>query len=204
MTAVGVAVLLVASPALTGCTDDQAPRTSPGSPTPVPTATEAAPELQERAAPYQVRFGKVAGQVPRRKRERVLESIARPVRRWVEAGFVGGSWPRERFREAFVPFGQGIAERARKDADLLTLQALASSLTEVVPQRRSIVVSATTVGGRVVGATARLKLRVLGLEESGSRRRVNLRGEVYLTPTRRHGWQIFGYDVARWVEGGGR
>ena len=189
---------------LAACTGgaEQPEGAAPSTPAPTTTATKSQASLRERAAPYQVALGNVAGRIPRHKRARFRRAIARPVRTWVDAGFVEGPWPRGGFRAAFTPFAGGITKRARADADLLTLQPVGSSLAEVVPERRRVVISLTEAGGRVAGATARVDVRVVGVDRAGVRQRVNVRGELYLTPTRSHGWQIFGYDIDRWAEKG--
>jgi hypothetical protein len=192
---VAAAALLLAV-SLGACTDEPEARSGPR---PSPTATEPAPELTQRAAPYAVRFGKVAGHLPQGRRGQILRALARPVRAWVDAGFVDGPWPRRRFRAAFAPFGQGVAARARRDGGLLTLHAEGPSLVDVVPQRRRIAVSVTTADRRVIGASARVNLRVLGVDRRGRQTRVNLRGDLYLTRTTAHGWRIFGYDLDRWA-----
>lgn len=189
---------------LSACTGDEpaVPRQA-ASATPSTTPTGAAPALRERAAPYRVRFRQVAGEVARARRAQYLRALSRPVRAWVDAGFVRGPWPREGgFRRAFVPFGRYVSDRARRDARLLTLQSVGGSLVEVIPQRRRIGVSVTGVRGHVVGATARVDLRVLGLDRSGTRMRVTVRGDLFLTRMKSHGWQIFGYRLDRWVDEG--
>lgn len=199
---VGAAALLLAL-VPTGCSGDpdsgrrQASRPTP-TVTPTPTSTEEAPSLRERAAPYRVRYGRVAGQIPRGKRDRFLRSLARPVRGWMEGGFVEGPWPRKGFRRAFVPFGRPITARAHREADLLTLQPLGAALVDVVPRQRRIEMSVTAVRGRVVGATARVHLRVVGFDREGRRVPVGVRGDLYLTRVSGHGWKVFGYDIDRW------
>jgi hypothetical protein len=200
--AVVAALALLLAASLTACTGDRAgaPQGT-ATPTPTTTATGAAPSLRERAAPYQVRYRQVAGEVSRRRQ--YLRALARPVRTWVDGGFVRGPWPREDgFARAFVPFGRYISDRARRDAGLLTLQALGGSLVEVIPQRRRIAISVTGARGHVVGATARVDLRVLGLDRSGRRTRVNVRGDLFLTRVKSHGWKVFGYQLDRWIEEG--
>jgi hypothetical protein len=191
--AAAAALLLAVS--LGACTDEPARPAAP----PTPTATEPAPALRQRPAPFAVRFGKVAGHLPPGRRGQILRALARPVRAWVDAGFVHGPWPRRRFRAAFAPFGQGVAAQARRNRGLLTLHAEGPSLVDVVPQRRRIAVSVTTAHQRVVGATARVNLTVLGVDRRGRESRVSLRGDLYLTRTRHHGWKIFGYDLDRWA-----
>jgi len=169
-----------------------------------PTATDDAPRLRERAAPYDLSYGRVAGRLGPGKRARSLRAMTRPVRAWVNAGFVEGPWPRRRFEAAFAPFTADTAKSARNNARLLTMQALGPTLVDVVPQRRRVRVAATAAGGRPVGATARVDLRVFGLNQQGNQLSVHVRGDVFLSATDAKGWQIFGYDLDRWVERGGR
>jgi hypothetical protein len=186
---------------LTGCTDEPASRPR-SAPSPTSTSTGSAPSLRERPAPYEIGYRSVAGTLPQARRQLYLHALARPVRVWVDNGFVRGPWPREGFAGAFAPFGRHIGDRARRDADLLTLEPVGRSLVEVVPQRRRVAVSVTAARGHVVGATARVDLRVLAVDRDGGRMRVNLRGDLYLTRVPSHGWQIFGYRLDRWVDQG--
>lgn len=198
-------VLLALS--LSGCTGDPPPagdRAEPPPSTPSPTTTGEVPSLRERAAPYDIAYRRVAGSLPRAKRARTLRFVTRPVRAWVDAGFVRGPWPRERFRQAIAPFNRGITPRARTDADLLTMRGLGPSLVEVVPRRRRVRVSMTAVRGRAVGATAHLDLRVFAVDDRDRRMRVQVRGDVYLTYVKERGWRIFGYSLDRWVDHAGR
>jgi hypothetical protein len=186
-------------PALAACTgDDQ----TAGAPRPTPTTTKAAPDLSRRAAPYRVRLATVAGDIPRSRRAPYLRALAAPVRKWVDAGFVDGPWPRGRFTAAYAPFGRDVARQARRSGDLLTLRAHGQSFEHVVPERRWVVLSVSAVRGRVVGATARVNLRFLGQGEGARRVRVHVRGDLFLTRTRAHEWKIFGYDLDRWEERG--
>lgn len=196
-----LAVLLVLS--LGSCTGEPEPqRTGSPTPTPTTTATGAAPSLRERAAPYDVAYRRVAGRLPDGRRARSLRAITRPVRAWVDDAFVTGPWPRRRFNAAVVPFNRDTTRMARRDARLLTLQALGGSLVEVVPERRRIRVSATAVRGRVVGATVHVDLQVLGVDRQRRRHRVHVRGDLYLTHSKAQGWKIFGYDLDRWADKG--
>lgn len=193
-----LALLFVCS-ACTG--DDQSRRaghTAPPDPTPTATATGPAPRLHEHAEPYRVRYRRMAGQVPRPRREHYRRVLSAPVRQWVDRAFVEGTWPRGRYRSAFLAFRPGITARAKRDGDLLTWGSTGTELSTVVPQRRRIGLSVTTVGRGVVGATARVDLRMLAVARDGSRRRATLRGDLYLTRVEGHGWKIFGYDLSRW------
>ena len=193
-----LALLLVG---LSGCTDE-GQQGSQGGGAPSDTATGSAQSLQERAAPYELRYRRVAGDIRKARGRGTLRAISKPVRAWIDAGFVNGPWPREAYGDAFVPFGRDITATAHKDADLLTLQSVGGSFVQVVPERRQVGVSVTGVRGRVVGATARVNVRVLGLSRAGQRTEVSVRGDVYLTKVQSHGWKIFGYRLDRWVDRG--
>jgi hypothetical protein len=192
----GSALLVLAAAACTG-----EPEQRQGArPTPSPTATGSAPALRERAAPYDIGYRRVAGSLPRRRKPGILRGVTSPVRAWVDRGFVDGPWPRQRFGPALRPFTSALMPRARRDAALLTLQRQAPQLTSVVPRLRRVAVSATARGGRPVGATAHVDLRFLTVDRQDDRRRVRVNGDLYLTRTKT-GWQIFGYDLDRRVEG---
>jgi hypothetical protein len=197
-----VTATLLAAVALGGCTGEPEQSAGPAEPSPTRgTPTADAPDARQQAAPYRVGFTRVAGGVRPSERERFRRVLARPVRQWVQAGFVKGPWPRQGFRAAFRPFAHGVAPAARRDMRLLTLHPHGGTFVEVVPQRREVTLSATTVQGRVVGATARVDLRVLGLDETRRRTSVRVRGDLYLTRTPKQGWQIFGYRLHRKVSG---
>lgn len=187
------AALLVA--ALGACTSDPQPKPS-GAPSPSETSTGAS---LPRSAPFNIAYRDHTGKLPRAKRARVLRSVTRPVRAWVNGGFVDGPWPRKRFQSAFGPFSGDAAKTARRQARLLTLQPEGRSLVDVAPQRRKVRVSVTAIRGRAVGATASVDMGVYGLDDQGQRSLVNVRGDLYLTPAGSKGWQIFGYDIDRWV-----
>jgi hypothetical protein len=193
----GSALLVLSATACTGEPEEQ--RQGSPRPTSSPTATGSAPALRERAAPYDIGYRRIAGSLPRRRSQDILRGLTRPVRVWVDRGFVDGPWPRERFRPAFGPFTSELAPRVRRD-ELLTLQRQGPELTSVVPQRRRVAVSATARGGRPVGATAHVDLRFLTVDRQDDRRRIRVNGDLYLTRTKT-GWQIFGYDLDRRVEG---
>lgn len=189
--ALSAASLLLAG-CLSGCTSEPEERPAAA---PSATPTGGAPALRAEPAPYDVAYGRVAGHVAKPRRQPTLRALSRPVRSWVEQGFVAGPWPRDRFRAAFAPFAGGTRSAAMRDADLLTLQRSGSSLTEVIPLRRRVKVSVTTHRARVVGATARVNLRLLTVDESEHKDRVGVLGDLYLTPVEGKGWAIYGYDI---------
>lgn len=190
------ALLLVALVlGLSQCSGDS----GPGGASPSDTATGGAPSLQQRAAPFEVRYRRVAGDIRKARGQGTLRAVSAPVRDWIDAGFVRGPWPRQAFGDAFASFGSDITASAHRDADLLTLKSVGPKFVAVVPQRRQVGVSVTGVKGRVVGATARVNVRVLGVSRAGERTAVSVQGDVFLTHVESHGWKIFGYQLDRWV-----
>jgi hypothetical protein len=200
-TLIAAAVLLLGLGA--GACTSESDSGEPAGSAPDPTATDDAPQLRQRAASYDLSYGRVAGKLGRGKRKQTLRAITKPVRVWVNEGFVDGPWPRKGFEAAFTPFSAGTAKSARNNARLLTMQALGPNLVDVVPQRRRVRVSATAARGRPIGATARVDLAMFGLNQQGSRLSVHVRGDVFLSATKEKGWQIFGYELDRWVERAG-
>jgi hypothetical protein len=189
------AMSLLATLALAGCTGENEGEEASVPTTPSATPTSSAPALRAEPSSYDVEYGRVAGHVPRPKRDSMLRTLARPVRTWAEHGFVQGPWPRKGFRAAFAPFAAGVRSTAVRDADLLTLQRSGTSLAQVIPVRRLVRVSVTTHRARVVGATARVDLRLLTVDRSEHQERVRVRGDLYLTPVEGRGWSIYGYDL---------
>jgi hypothetical protein len=188
-------VLSLLALVLSGCTGENEGGQASAPPAPDATQTGSAPALRAEPASYDVAYGRVAGHVPRPRREATLRTLSRPVRTWMGHGFVDGPWPRDGFQAAFAPFAAGIRSTAMRDADLLTLQRSGSSLAEVIPVRRMVKVSVTTHRARVVGATARVDLRLLTVDRSEHEERVGVRGDLYLTPVEGRGWSIYGYDL---------
>jgi hypothetical protein len=187
-------VCALAVVSLAACTDEAEPaKSAPPSPTP----TDGATELRAQPQPYDVTFASVAGHMAKGTREATLRAVTRPVRTWMDSGFVAGPWPRDGFDAAFAPFAGGVESKARRDADLLTLRRTGSSLAEVIPARRQVKVSVTTHRGHVIGATARVDVRLLTLDQAGQRARVGVRGDLYLTRVENRGWTIFGYDLEK-------
>jgi hypothetical protein len=191
---VTVLVSVLSALSLVSCTGDTEGRQTAA---PSPTPTGGVPDLRVEPAPYDVEYGKVAGRIAKRERRSGLRALARPVRTWMDRGFVAGPWPRDGFDAAFAPFAGGVRSKARRDAELLTLQRQGGSLTEVIPARRRVKVSVTSVRRHVVGATARVDLRLLTIDEAGAPARVRVHGDLYLTRVEGKGWTIFGYDLER-------
>ena len=160
-------------------------------------STAPVPHLSQRDAPLKVSIHKVSGNVPKSARSRLKASASRPVRQWLEAGFVKGPYPRADFSQAYHAFTAGAAQSAKHDRALLTNAQLGPRLVDVAAKRRSAQLSVLAVKGHPRGVTARVRLILLGVHPDGTRVTVRVAGDVYLTRTPAGDWQIFGYDLTR-------
>jgi hypothetical protein len=191
---VGVLALVVV--AVGGCSD------SSGSDQDEPAqqiSTAPVPHLSQRDAPLQVSVSKVTGDLSKSARSRLKRSAGRPVRHWIDAGFVRGPYPRADFSRAYRVFTTGAARSAKRDRSLLTNVQLGPRLVDVAAKRRSAQLSVLAPHGHPRGVTARVRLILLGVHQDGSRVTLRLAGDVYLTRRPAGAWKIFGYDLTREV-----
>lgn len=168
----------------------------------VATDSTAAARTSREASSTKVTVGVVRGRIGRGDRRRAVRKLGRVVDRWLTAGYLGGTYPRGQFGESGLRgFTVAARARGRGDRDVLTNARLGLKIAGVVPKRRRVWVDLLAVRGRVMGATARvrLKYRTLGTP----RRTVEIGGRVFLRPGP-SGWRIFGYDVTRGVQGASR
>jgi hypothetical protein len=162
-------------------------------------STAPVPHLSQRDAPLRVSVSKVTGKLSKSARSRLKTSAGRPVRRWLDAGFVKGTYPRADFSQTYGVFTAGAAQSAKRDRSLLTNIQLGPRLVDVAAKRRSAQLSVLAVHGHPRGVTVRVRLILLGVHRDGSRVTVRLAGDVYLTRTPAGAWKIFGYDLTREV-----
>jgi hypothetical protein len=162
-------------------------------------STAPVPHLSQRDAPLRVSVSKVTGKLSKSARLRLKTSAGRPVRRWLDAGFVKGTYPRADFSQTYGVFTAGAAQSAKRDRSLLTNIQLGPRLVDVAAKRRSAQLSVLAVHGHPRGVTVRVRLILLGVHRDGSRVTVRLAGDVYLTRTPAGAWKIFGYDLTREV-----
>jgi hypothetical protein len=160
-------------------------------------STAPVPHLSQRDAPLRVSVSKVTGNLSKSARSRLKTSAGQPVRRWLDAGFVKGTYPRADFSRTYRVFTAGAVQSAKRDRSLLTNVQLGPRLVDVAAKRRSAQLSVLTVHGHPRGVTARIRLILLGVQQDGSRVTVRLAGDVYLTRTPAGAWKIFGYDLTR-------
>jgi hypothetical protein len=139
-----------------------------------------------------LRAGVVNGRLSRAARQRTVRAVGRVVDGWIDAAYVGGSYPRRDFRQAFPGFTRGARQQARADGDLMSNQAIGARIDGVRPAHRVVLVDVLAAGGHAVGATARVRL---GFRTSGAvERTFVVRARLALTRT--DGWQVFAYDAS--------
>lgn len=148
------------------------------------------------AAPVETkaRFHRIYGRLPDPRRKAVRRQVTAVVERWWEAAYLGGSYPRARFRDAFPGFTAGARARARQDGRLMSNRDIGRRVESVTAERGVVRLDVLAVGRRAQAVTARFVLR---FATTGRRAGTTVvRGRLFLT--RRHGpWRIFGYDVSK-------
>jgi hypothetical protein len=189
------AVLALAVLTLCGCNNG-----NPGSAEGVPgqqISTAPAPDMSQRDAPLKVSVTKVSGTLSKAARAQLKAAASQPVREWLAAGFLRGTYPRTDFSSTYRVFTAGAARSATGDRSLLTNVRLGPRLVDVAAKRRSAQLSVLAIHGHPRGVSARVQLILLGVRRDGSRVTVRVSGDVYLTRAPGGNWKIFGYDLTR-------
>jgi hypothetical protein len=158
--------------------------------------TAPVPHLSQRDAPLKVSV-KVTGTLSKSARSQLKATASRPIREWLDAGFVRGPYPRADFSSAYRVFTAGAAQSAKADRTLLTNVRLGPRLVDVAAKRRTTQLSVLAVHSHPRGVSARVQLILLGVRQDGSRVTVRVTGDVYLTRAPSGNWKIFGYDLTR-------
>ena len=137
---------------------------------------------------------RVFGRLPDKRRKAVRHQVGAVVDRWWEAAYLGGSYPRSRFPDAFPGFTDGAEKLARADKALLTNQTQGLRIDSVTAQSRKVSLDILATGRRARSVTAHMKLR---FETAGEKAGTTVvRGRLFLT-YKRGAWRIFGYDVSK-------
>lgn len=148
------------------------------------------------AAPVRTRAGfhRVHGRLPDARRKPVRRQVAAVVERWWQAAYLGGTYPRTGFRDAFPGFTRGARAQARRDVRLMSNRDIGGRVDSVTQEAGEVRLDVLAVGGRAHAVTARFRLR---FSTTGRAARTTVvRGRLLLT--RRHGpWRVFGYDVSK-------
>jgi hypothetical protein len=148
----------------------------------------------------------VAGNVRKayRKRfqshERSLEKqVGAAVDGWFDGAFIGVSYPRVNFPDAFSTFTSQAATEAHRQRGLMTNWPLRHRIRGVTTVERHVALDVLAPRGRTAGVTARFVLRFTtdGRKNSDNHDHVTLSGQLFLTRNPHGKWRIFGFDVAK-------
>lgn len=123
------------------------------------------------------------------------QRVGRVVDSWFDGAYVGGSYPRSGFADAFASFTPRAAADARHQRTLMTNWALRKKVSGVEATERRVRIDVLAPGGVIAGATARVRL---AFTTSGrAERKVTVSGRLFLTRSSGGAWRVFGFDVAK-------
>ncbi len=186
-----VTALVLATMSCTG-DDDAAPEGEPST----SAATGSAPTLTEKDAALEVRIAHVGGGITQRQRRVLKQDVSKPVAAWVGNGVSAAVSAEGSHAKAFAGWTRDAARLARRDSDVTTSATLAADLSGLVIETSRVHLYIYARGGVTGGATARVRLRLVGERQDGSSASYIVAGRLYLTRDRGT-WRIFGYDLHR-------
>lgn len=190
----GLACAVLLLTGFAGCTSDSDEPAAP----PLPGAsTGAAPTLDAKPVPMEVRVTRVSGTLKKARQGVVKRRVGRAISSYFDAAYLGGEYPRSDFDKAFATFSEAAARQASGDRTLLTNAGLGSSLAGVVAKRKDVRLSVLAPKNVAAGVTARIRLVFVADSEDAQDTRVTISGRLLLTRMKSGRWHIFGYDVAR-------
>jgi hypothetical protein len=186
-----LATVLTVGLAVGGCSGDgDDPGKPAGSTAPSGPSTHGVEEVATTATIHTV-----TGKLDPKARPVLKKKVEHVVDRWLDAAYVDGSYPRGSFGDAFPGFTRGAAADARHDRALMSNAAIGRRIDGVEARNRRLRIDVLAVRRRAVGVTARF---VLDFDTTGRlARSERVKGLLYMTWHRDHGWQVFGYDVSR-------
>ena len=188
-TCASIALALVLALSLSGCRAASQPPVAPPARDEVAQVT-----LSSHPVSTRTRIHRVYGRLPDARRKDVRRDVARLIDRWWEASYLGGTYPRTDFPDAFPGFTRGAERLARADKALLTNMTGGSRIESVTPRKRAITLDIMAVGTQARSVTARFLLR---FATTGAKQATTtVRGRLFLT-RQRGPWRVFGYDVAK-------
>jgi hypothetical protein len=183
---------VVLATGLAACTHHGKPSAKP-SRSPSASSAPAAPA----SVPMQVRVTRVLGRLPHGAEPALEANVGKTISAYLDDAFLGGSYPRSDFSDAFASFTKGAADQARGDRTLLTNASYGASTTAVRATRRSAYLSVLAPNRVAAGVTARVDL-VLRVDRGDQpAEQVHLTGRLLLTRDSHNAWVIFGYELAR-------
>ena len=144
--------------------------------------------------PTTTKIHRVYGRLPDARKKAVRKQVGKVVDRWWDAAYLGGTYPRSSFPDAFPGFTESASKRARTDKALLTNQTRGPHVDSVAATRRAVSLDILATGKQARTVTAHF---VLKFDSSGDKAgTTTVRGRLFLTH-KRGAWRIFGYDVAK-------
>lgn len=193
---VGVVALVVAV-TLGGCGGSSShPQSSPSGGSSSNGAGAAGP------LPSRVSLGQVAGiahkanrQLFKKHRASLLKDVGRAVDTWIDGGWVGVSYPRKSFPQAFAAFTKPARQDAVAQQSLMTNASLGPSISGVEVKHRRVVVDFLAPNGRAAGATAHVTL--VFTTTGHTQRTVTVVTRLFLVPGNGSHWRIFGFDATK-------
>ena len=189
-----VATLLAAGSAACTSSSDT-PRSAPSS----PGSTGSSATLDARPVPLKVMVTRVSGRLPAKDRRALEHNVGAAVSTYVDGAFLGGTYPRSDFTDAFGSFSAGARRAALKDRNLVTNALLGPTTKSVATKEQSAYLSVLAPYKVAAGVTARLTVRFVADRGDAPAKQVTVSGRLMLTRQASGGWKIFGYDLSRSV-----
>lgn len=139
-------------------------------------------------------LGTVTGALSPQRRTALVKRMRLVVDEWIDAAYADGPYPGGDFTDAFEIFTVGAAQRARRDAALMSNTGLGAEVDGVEMLDRSLTIDVLAVEGAPAGVTAHVSL---GMEILGDTdRREQVTGSLFLT-YEGTSWHVFGYEMDR-------
>jgi hypothetical protein len=142
---------------------------------------------------------RVSGTLRAPSRRSLEANVGQTISRYLDAAFVGGTYPRSDFSQAFTAFVPSVRAQARRDAWLLTNKGLGPSTRAVTPREQAAYLSVLAPYKVAAGVTARLNLRYVADRGDQPAKQVTVGGRLVLTRQSSGGWAIYGYHLTRSV-----
>jgi hypothetical protein len=147
--------------------------------------------------PLKVIVTRVSGRLPQRSRPALQANVGTALSAYIDAAFLGGSYPRSDFSGAFGAFTPGAARDARRDQGLLTNKQLGPTTRSVRVTGRTAYLSVLSPYKVAAGVTAKVDFEFLVDRGDRPAQQVVVAGRLMLTRNKANGWSIFGYDLHR-------
>lgn len=177
-----------------GCSSDTEVTPEPDAPSTTPTASPT-PEPEPIVTKATVR--KVTGRMTPAARAQVRDKVAATVDAWFDAAYLAGTYPRTDFDDAFDVFTRGARARAEADRRLMSNAAVGTTTFETRALARRVRIDVLAKDGRASAVTAKFRLTMARIGETGNEVDERVSGHLYLTYSAGDGWRVFGYDVTR-------